>query len=70
MPTDSHCRGGTHTALWRRPPASKGLLCLCEGEHGGTPFCQAPDCGGGHVPGFPGFRTDGLPEIGRYRETI
>ncbi len=31
MPADSHRYDDTHTALWRRPPASKGLLRLWEG---------------------------------------
>jgi hypothetical protein len=69
MPTDPHRCGDTHTALWRRPPASKGLLCLWE-EAGGTPFRQAPGCGGGHVPGSPDVHTDALPEIGPYSEII
>jgi|GEM_PF-1371471 len=62
MPADSHRCGDTHTALWRRPPASKGLLCLCEGERGGATFRQAPGYGGGDVHGSPCVYTDALPE--------
>jgi hypothetical protein len=69
MPADSHRRGGTHTALWRRPPASKGLLRFWE-EAGGTLSRQAPGCGGGDVHGSPCVYTGALPEIGPYSETI
>jgi hypothetical protein len=62
MSTDSHRCGDTRTALWRHPPTSKGLLCLCEGERGGTPLCQARGCGGGDVSGSPSSHTDALRE--------
>jgi hypothetical protein len=43
MPTDSHRCGDTHTALWRRPPASKGLLCFWEKAQARGPFAKRPD---------------------------
>jgi hypothetical protein len=42
MPADSHRCGGTHTALWRRPPASKGPLCFWEEAGAGSPPAKHP----------------------------